>query len=118
MSVSTIEEYYSNINNDGKQILDEFISFMSEEFPNLKCKICFSMPMWFFHEKMKDGYIAISCATKHFSIHFSNEEYIIELINRYPSLKFGTRCANIKYSDTLGKAQIKEAIKEAVNRFL
>lgn len=60
MSANSISEYVEGLNTDGKQCVNEFIDFMSREYPQLKPKISFSMPMWLAGKKMKEGYVAIS----------------------------------------------------------
>lgn len=111
MGVHSVAEYVESLNTDGKLYVNQFISFMETHFPDYKVKISFSMPMWLAGDKMKDGYIAVSAAKSHVSVHFSDEDYVRNLASCCPSCKTGKRCINIKYHDdasfqfVLGKCQ-------------
>lgn len=83
-----------------------------EKYPTLTHKISFAMPMWLVGEKMKEGYIAISAAKNHFSIHFSDEDFVVRLAEMVPSCKKGKRCINIKYGDEKSFQIIKNNIRD------
>ena len=87
---------------------------MRAEYPQLTPKISFSMPMWLLGKKMYEGYVAISAAKAHFSIHFSDEEFLNRLAERLPTCKKGKRCINIKYGDE----QSLYAVEECISDFL
>ena len=110
MKVSTVNDYLSSLDSIGKAQVSSFINFMEENFPQYKVKISFSMPMWWMGEKMNQGYIGISAAKKHFSIHFSNEDYVAELIKTLPRCNSGKRCINIPYHDEESYNKVCEAV--------
>lgn len=118
MAVNSIEEYYEQSNEMGKLYIKEMSEFMYKEFPELHHKLCFSIPMWLVGKKMNEGYIGISTAKNHFSIHFSSDEYILYLKENMRTCKFGRRCINIKYDDSDSFEKIKEYIKEFLNSFI
>lgn len=79
MAITTISLYIDSLDENGKQFVEAFIRYMNNEFPQLTLKISFSMPLWLVDKKMKDGYVAISTAKKHISIHFSDEDFVMQL---------------------------------------
>ena len=115
MKVNTDSEYLETLNTDGKKYVSEFIELMNKEFPQLNHKISISMPMWLVGTKMNDGYVAISGAENHVSIHFSNEEYVCRLSQKLPSCKTGRRCINIKYGDDTSFQFVKDCVKDFFN---
>lgn len=70
------------------------------------------MPMWLVGKKMKEGYVAISAAKNHFSIHFSNEEFVNRPAESLPACKKGKRCINIKYCDEPSLHRVEESIHD------
>lgn len=70
------------------------------------------MPMWLVGKKMKEGYVAISAAKNHFSIHFSNEEFVNRLAESLPACKKRKRCINIKYDDEPSLRIVEESISD------
>lgn len=108
--IETVSEYINGLEKEGQESVLAFIEFMKEEYPDLTLKISFSMPMWYMGAKMKDGYIGISAAKNHYSIHFSNEEFIKLLKEELPLCKGGKRCININYKDKTSIQVIKNKI--------
>lgn len=108
--MQSISEYLETLNEDGRNAVTALIDFMEQAAPSLHPKLSFSMPMWLFAQKMKDGYLGISAAAKHYSVHFSNEMFIQQLQQEMPHLKFGKRCINIPYHDLSANEMIKQKI--------
>ena len=92
MGVASVSEYVTSLNEEQRRHVSAFIDFMSAEYPQLTPKISFSMPMWLLGKKMYEGYVAISAAKAHFSIHFSDEEFLNRLAESLPACKKGKRC--------------------------
>ena len=99
MGAASVSEYVASLNEEQRRHVSAFIDFMSAEYLQLIPKISFSMPMWLLGKKMYEGYVAVSVAKNHFSIHFSNEEFLNRLADSLPACKKGKRCINIKYGD-------------------
>ncbi|WP_242623656.1 DUF1801 domain-containing protein [Intestinimonas massiliensis (ex Afouda et al. 2020)] len=76
MGAASVSEYVASLNEEQRQHVSAFIDFMSAEYPQLTPKISFSMPMWLLGKKMYEGCVAVSAAKSHFSIHFSDEEFL------------------------------------------
>lgn len=112
MTVRTIEEYIDDLNEDGQRYIRDFSYFIETGYPELRGRICFAMPMWLAGEKMRDGYVAISAAKKHFSIHFHDEDFVKKLGILLPQCKTGKRCINIQYYDDGSYNTVKEHISE------
>lgn len=79
MTIHSVAQYTEGLNAQGKHYVNEFATFMHERFPELNQKISFAMPMWLVNTKMKEGYVAVSAAKNHFSIHFSDEAIVARL---------------------------------------
>ena len=99
MGAASVSEYVASLNEEQRRHISAFIDFMRAGYPQLIPKISFSMPMWLLGKKMNEGYVAISAAKNHFSIHFSDEEFLNHLAESLPACKKGKRCINIKYGD-------------------
>ena len=112
MSAGSVTEYTDNLSENGKKYVSDFIGFMREQYPLIDCRICCSMTMWLAGEKMKDGYIAVSAAKNHFSIHFSEEGYVTNIAKMVPACKTGKQCINIKYGDDGSYQIVKGYVKD------
>ena len=114
MGAASVSEYVASLNEEQRRYVSAFIDFMSAEYSQLIPKISFSMPMWLLGKKMYEGYVAVSAAKNHFSIHFSDEEFLNRLAESLPACKKGKRCINIKYGDE----QSLRAVEESISNFL
>ena len=114
MSATSVSEYMASLNEEQRRHVRAFIEYMAAKYPQLIPKISFSMPMWLLGKKMRDGYVAISAAKNHFSIHFSNEDFLNHLAVRLPTCKTGKRCINIPYGDE----RSLHAVEESISAFL
>lgn len=110
MGAASVSEYVASLNEEQRRHISAFIDFMSAKYPQLTSKISFSMPMWLLWKKMYEGYVAISAAKAHFSIHFSDEEFLNRLSDRLPACKKGKRCINIKYGDEVSLHAVEKSI--------
>ena len=110
MGAASVSEYVASLNEEQRRHISAFIDFMSAKYPQLTSKISFSMPMWLLGKKMYEGYVAISAAKAHFSIHFSDEEFLDRLSDRLPACKKGKRCINIKYGDEVSLHAVEKSI--------
>ncbi len=110
MGAASVSEYAASLNEQQQQPVNAFIHFMNTNYPQLTNKISFSMPMWLIGKKMSEGYVAVSAAKNHFSIHFSNEEFLNRLAESLPACKRGKRCINIKYGDEQSLHTVEESI--------
>ena len=114
MGVASVSEYVASLNEEQQRHICAFIEFMNAEYPQLTNKISFSMPIWLVGKKMNERYVAASAAKNHFSIHFSDEEFLNRLAERLPACKKGKRCINIPYGDE----KSLHAVEESINDFL
>ena len=110
MGVASVSEYVASLNEEQQRLINAFIEFMNTEYPRLTNKISFSMPMWLVGKKMNEGYVAVSAAKNHFSIHFSDEEFLNRLAESLPACKKGKRCINIKYGDESSLRTVEKSI--------
>jgi uncharacterized protein YdhG (YjbR/CyaY superfamily) len=112
MGVASVSEYVTSLNEEQQRHICAFIEFMNAEYSQLTNKISFSMPMWLVGKKMNEGYVAVSAAKNHFSIHFSDEEFLNHLSESLPNCKKGKRCINIKYGDELSLCAVEASIRD------
>ena len=112
MGVASVSEYVASLNEEQRRHISAFIDFMSAKYPQLTSKISFSMPMWLLGKKMYEGYVAVSAAKSHFSIHFSDEAFLNRLAESLSACKKGKRCINIKYGDKPSLHAVEASISD------
>lgn len=66
---------------------------------------------------MNEGYVAVSAAKNHFSVHFSNEAFLNRLAEGLPACKKGKRCINIQYGNEASLRAVEEIIGDFLNLY-
>ena len=117
MGAASVSEYVASLNEEQRRHVSAFIDFMSGTYPQLTNKISFSMPMWLVGKKMNEGYVAVSAAKNHFSVHFSDEAFLNRLSESLPACKKGKRCINIPYGDEVSLRAVEECIGDFLNLY-
>ena len=112
MGAASVSEYVASLNEEQRRHVSAFIDFMGAEYPQLTPKISFSMPMWLLGKKMYEGYVAVSAAKSHFSIHFSRPYFLTRWGESLPACKKGKRCINIKYGDEVSLHAVEKSIDD------
>ena len=112
MKTTTVPEYTDTLSTNGKEAINSFITFMQTEFPQISPVISYGMPMWKLGKKMYNGYVAVSAAKEHYSVHFYEESRISDLSKLLPHCTFGKRCINIKYGDEETSEIVKNSVKD------
>ena len=117
MGAASVSEYVASLNEEQRRHVSAFIDFMGAEYPQLTPKISFSMPMWLLGKKMYEGYVAVSTAKNHFSVHFSDEAFLNRLSESLPACKKGKRCINIPYGDEASLRAVEESIGDFLSLY-
>lgn len=112
MGAASVSEYVASLNEEQRRHISAFIDFMNGTYPQLTNKISFSMPMWLLGKKMNEGYVAVSAAKNHFSVHFSDEAFLNRLAESLPACKKGKRCINIQYGDEASLHAVEASIRD------
>lgn len=112
MGAVSVSEYVASLNEEQRRHVSAFIDFMGAKYPQLTPKISFSMPMWLLGKKMYEGYVAVSAAKNHFSVHFSDEAFLNRLSESLPACKRGKRCINIKYGDESSLRAVEAGVRD------
>ncbi len=118
VSHTSVDEYVDSLDETSKAHVREFVSFMASEFPGVKPRISYSMPMWWAGTKMYEGYVGISAAKKHYSLHIHDEGRIATLKAALPHCSFGKRCINISYDDEPAARVARQHVVECFRRAL
>ena len=95
MGAASVSEYVASLNEEQRRHISAFIDFMSAKYPQLTSKISFSMPMWLLGKKMYEGYVAISAAKAHFSIHFPTRSFLTACLIVCPPARRGSGASTL-----------------------
>lgn len=112
--MTSIQQYIAKLNPEQKPDIIRFADHMTQTYPQLTGKISFAMPMWLFGQKMNEGYIAVSAAKHHYTIHFSDEKFVQNIKHELHLSKAGKRSLPIDY----GNEKMWQIIKDKIIQFV
>jgi len=108
-----VNNYIDNFEGDKKEWVVTFVTFMRENYPNIKETISFQIPTY----KFNGMYIAFSAKAKeHFTFHSIDFEMIEELKKLLPKAKFGKGCAKVKYEDKAAIPVLFDMCRKIIER--
>ena len=108
-----VNNYIDNFEGDKKEWVVTFVTFMRENYPNIKETISFQIPTY----KFNGMYIAFSAKAKeHFTFHTIDFEMIEELKKLLPNAKFGKGCAKVKYEDKAAIPVLFDMCRKIIER--
>lgn len=112
--MTAIQQYIEKLEPLQKTDISRVADFMTSTYPQLNGKISFAMPMWLFGQKMNEGYIAVSAAKHHYTIHFSDEKFVQNIKHELHLSKAGKRSLPICYGDEKMWQIMKDKIRQFV----
>lgn len=112
--MTSIELYIDKLEPFQKTDISRIADFMTATYPQLKGKISFAMPMWLFGKKMNEGYVAVSAAKHHYTIHFSDEKFVQDLKQELQLSHVGKRSVPVDYGNEKMWLIMKDKIRQFV----
>jgi len=108
-----VNNYIDNLEDEKRKWVVTFVTFIRENYPNIKETISFQIPTY----KFNGMYIAFSAKAKeHFTFHTIDFEMIEELKKLLPNAKFGKGCAKVKYEDKAAIPVLCDMCRKIIER--
>jgi uncharacterized protein YdhG (YjbR/CyaY superfamily) len=93
--MDSVNEYIDSYEDEKKEWVVAFVTFMRKNYPNWEETISYQMPTY----KFLGQYIAFNATKTHFTFHTLDFVMLEELKEELTNAKFGKRCVKVKYKD-------------------
>lgn len=110
--MNSVNEYISHYEEEKKEWITTFVTFMRKNYPNWEETISYQMPTY----KFLGQYIAFSATKTHFTLHTLDFVMLDELKEKLDNAKFGKRSVKVKYKDKEAIPILFEACRKIAER--
>lgn len=110
--MDSVNEYIDSYDDEKKEWITTFVTFMRENYPNWEETIAYQMPTY----KFLGQYIAFNAAKTHFTLHTLDYVMLDKLKEELSDAKFGKRCVKVKYKNKDAIPILFDACREIANR--
>jgi uncharacterized protein YdhG (YjbR/CyaY superfamily) len=115
--ITTPQEYMESLNDNGKEWLSEFYTYMSEKYPEYPITMFRQRPMYKKEKSYLKGYLMFTASKTHFTIHTLNFEIIEEMKSILSGATYGKGCVKVKYKDVDRINVLKEMCDKVIASF-
>ena len=105
-----VQDYIESVPEERKPLFNKLVSLILELYPNADVKMWYRMPTF----RAKSGWVALANQKYYVSLYTNSAEHIREFKAKYPNIKTGTACLNLKLKDPIPGDAIKGVIKHAM----
>jgi uncharacterized protein YdhG (YjbR/CyaY superfamily) len=105
-----VEHYFDAVPEDRKHLVDTLHSLIVGLYPQAAIDMSYRMPTY----KAGDGWVALANQKRYVSLYTCGAHHIADFKKRYPSIKTGKGCINLKPADPVPEAALKKVIRHAI----
>jgi uncharacterized protein YdhG (YjbR/CyaY superfamily) len=105
-----VQGYIDSIPEERKPLFNKLKSLILELYPDAEVKMWYRMPTF----KVKSGWVALANQKHYVSLYTNSAEHIRKFKAKYPTIKTGTACLNLRLKDPIPEDAIKGVIEHAM----
>ena len=114
--IETPQQYLDAAPEAARPWLEEFWAHVREKAPTLDLVMFRQTPMFRFADSYLKGYVMVTAAAKHVSVHALEFDLVAATKQRIPGAFGGKGCVSVKYANTDAKPALKEFVDEVLAR--
>ena len=105
-----VQVYIDKIPEERKPLFNKLMSWILEVYPDAAVTLWYRMPTF----KVGRGWVALANQKNYVSLYTNSADHIREFKAKYPVIKTGKACLNLRLNDILPEEAIKGVIKHAI----
>ena len=105
-----VQRYMESVPQDRKLVVGKLHTLILELYPNAEVDMSYKMPTY----KVKDGWVALANQKRYISLYTCGPHHIAAFKEKYPAIKTGKGCINLKPTDEIPVSALKEVVKHAI----
>jgi uncharacterized protein YdhG (YjbR/CyaY superfamily) len=105
-----VQDYIDSIPEDRKPLFGKLQYLILERYPNAEVNMWYKMPTF----RAKTGWVALANQKHYVSLYTNSAEHIREFKAKYPAIKTGSACLNLRLKDPVPEDAIKGVIEHAM----
>lgn len=100
----------SNIPDDRREKFQSIYNLITSLYPKAKISMKYKMPTF----EYQDGWVALANQKNYISFYTCGYHHIEKFKTKYPKIKTGKGCINIRKKDEFDLADLKQVIQHAI----
>jgi uncharacterized protein YdhG (YjbR/CyaY superfamily) len=105
-----VQRYIDPVPEERKPLFLKLQTLILGLYPNAEVLIWYRMPTY----RIKPGWVALANQKSYVSLYTNGAHHIGEFKAKYPRIKTGTGCINLKVTDEFPVAALKKVIRHAI----
>jgi len=105
-----VQRYFDAVPQERRPLVHALHEMIMGLYPNAQVVMSYKIPTY----KAKSGWVALANQKHYVSLYTCGPHHIAELKAKYPAVKTGTGCINLKLTDSVPIAALKKVVKHAI----
>ena len=105
-----VQGYFDAVPEDRKPLLGRLHALIMDLYPDAEVRMWYRMPTY----RARSGWVALANQKHYVSLYTNGAHHIAGFKARYPSIKTGTGCINLKVTDPFPVAALKRVVRHAM----
>ena len=105
-----VRSYFDAVPAQRRALLDRLHALILGCYPDAQVDLSCRMPTY----RVRDGWVAIANQKRHVSLYTCAAAHLAEFKQRYPHIRTGKGCINLKPGDEVGAAALEQVVRHAI----
>ena len=105
-----VQRYLDAVPEERKPLFNKLHRLIMDLYPGADVVMSYKIPTY----KAKSGWVALANQKHCVSLYTCGAHHIAEFKAKYPAIKTGTGCINLKVADAVPVAALKKVVKHAI----
>ena len=109
-SKGDVQEYLDAVPDERKAMVGKLHALILDLYPEAEVDLSYRMPTY----RFGDGWVAIGNQKRYVSLYTCGAHHLAGFKQRHPGIRTGKGCINLKPTDTVPVAALKQVVRHAI----
>jgi uncharacterized protein YdhG (YjbR/CyaY superfamily) len=105
-----VQRYLDAVPDERKRLVQRLDRLIVDMYPDACVDMSYRMPTY----KAKEGWVAIANQKSYVSLYTCGAHHIAAFKKKYPGIKTGKGCINLKVTDIVSATELRKVIRHAI----
>lgn len=105
-----VERYFDAVPEERIALVRKLHALIVDMYPDARVDMSYRMPTY----RAKAGWVAIANQKSYVSLYTCGAHHIAAFKKRYPGIRTGKGCINLKVTDRVSSAELRKVIRHAI----
>lgn len=105
-----VQRYFDAVPEQRKALVRKLHGLIVDMYPDARVDMSYRMPTY----KAKGGWVAVANQKAYVSLYTCGAHHIAAFKEKYPGIRTGKGCINLKVGDRVSSAELRKVIRHAI----